>query len=260
MEWIYFSPHLDDVSLSCGGLIWEQRQAGIAVSIWTICAGDPPAGPLSTFAESLHERWQTGGQAVRKRRQEDVASCAELGATYRHLPIADCIYRRGPASGEALYASETALFSQPNPGEAGLIDELCSRLSESLPERAMLVCPLGLGGHVDHRLTRMVVEKMIRGESRAGWELLYYADYPYARTETQKLAELQQSLAWKMHLHPITEAGMLAWQRAVAAYASQISTFWQNLDKMVEDLRAYAQAAGGVCLWQCENPISEQAF
>ena len=59
MEWIYFSPHLDDVALSCGGLAWEQSQSGSPVQVWTICAGDPPARPLSAFAEELHERWET---------------------------------------------------------------------------------------------------------------------------------------------------------------------------------------------------------
>ena len=68
MEWIYLSPHFDDVALSCGGLLWEQAQAGEGASVWTICAGEVPAGQLSPFAQSLHERWEKGqGAAVQRR-------------------------------------------------------------------------------------------------------------------------------------------------------------------------------------------------
>ncbi len=87
MEWIYLSPHLDDIALSCGGLVWEQVHSGSQVSIWTICAGDPPSQAYSDFARSFHERWGTGVWAVATRRAEDIVSCARLGAAHRHFPI-----------------------------------------------------------------------------------------------------------------------------------------------------------------------------
>jgi LmbE family N-acetylglucosaminyl deacetylase len=260
MEWIYFSSHLDDVALSCGGLVWEQRRAGLPVSIWTVCAGDPPPGALSPFAESLHERWQTGAEAVMLRRTEDMAACAELGAAYRHLAVPDCIYRRGAVSQEALYTSDAAIMGQLNTEEGVLVDQLCAELLEVLPDQAVLVCPLTLGGHVDHRLTRAAVEKALQSQRQSSWDLWYYADYPYVRNELQTLANLQRSLAWNMHTYPVTEDGMHAWQRAVAAYTSQISTFWQDLDTMRADLHSYAHQAGGVRLWQRKDPWQEQAF
>ena len=64
MEWIYLSPHFDDIAYSCGGLVWEQVNSGQMVSIWTICAAYPPPGPLSSFASILHERWGTGREAI----------------------------------------------------------------------------------------------------------------------------------------------------------------------------------------------------
>ncbi len=245
MEWIYFSPHLDDVALSCGGLIWEQSHAGNSVRIWTICAGDPPPGPLSPFAESLHDRWQLGIEAVEHRCLEDIAACAELGAAYRHLPVPDCIYRRGDSSSEALYTSEASLFGQVHPQEVALIDQLSDELRAILPDQATLACPLALGGHVDHKLTRSVVEKLLDSKpAKASWDLWYYADYPYARDEIETLTNMQRSLAWKLQSHSVTVDGLLAWERAVAAYASQISTFWPDLEAMKADLTVFCQPGG----------------
>ena len=96
MSIIYLSPHLDDVALSCGGLIWEQTQSGDSVEIWTICAGDPPQDRLSPFAEELHQRWRVGHNAVDIRREEDIHSCRLLGAKYRHFEVPDAIYRIHP--------------------------------------------------------------------------------------------------------------------------------------------------------------------
>lgn len=79
MKTIYLSPHLDDAALSCGGLVWMQAQAGERVEIWTMCAGDPPEGRLSDYAQAHHERWGLGREAVAARREEDARSCNILG-------------------------------------------------------------------------------------------------------------------------------------------------------------------------------------
>src|SRR5689334_12434287 len=77
---VYLSPHLDDAALSCGGMIHQQTQAGERVVVVTLCAGGPPAGALSDFAQSLHTRWQTPVEAVAVRRAEDLAALKVLGA------------------------------------------------------------------------------------------------------------------------------------------------------------------------------------
>ncbi len=245
MDWIYISSHLDDVALSCGGLVWEQAQAGETTAIWTICAGDPPEGPLSPFAEELHTRWGTGREAARQRRLEDQASCACLDAVARHFSIPDCIYRRSPSSGEPLYTSNQAIMSPVNPAEADLVRELGAALAQALPAEAMVVCPLAIGGHVDHRLTRLAVEA-------TGRRLWYYVDYPYI-LEAQAALEPLRAAGWKAKDFAISENGLRAWGQAVAAHASQISTFWPNLPAMQAALEAYYQEMGGIFLWQSNN-------
>ncbi len=42
--WIFVSAHFDDVVLSAGGLVWELTRRGDQVEVWTVCAGNPPAG------------------------------------------------------------------------------------------------------------------------------------------------------------------------------------------------------------------------
>lgn len=246
MQWIYLSPHLDDVALSCGGMLWEQAQSAEVPAVWTICAGDPPPGPLSPFAETLHQRWGVGREAILARRREDVLSCTRLGARYMHLPIPDCIYRRSPYSGQALYASEEAIFGALHPDELDLVSELTAFLAQKLhkwtiADQVKLLSPLGLGGHVDHRLTRAAAEGL-------GLSLSYYADYPYVMENEVDTNSIIPP-GCELETYPISKAGLQAWVASIAAHRTQISTFWADPKAMERAIHAYAGENGGVRLW-----------
>jgi LmbE family N-acetylglucosaminyl deacetylase len=258
MLWIYLSPHLDDVALSCGGLISQQTLTGEMVEIWTVCAGDPPPGSFSTFAEELHARWQTGREATASRRQEDLASCARLSTTCHHLPVPDCIYRRAGLDYwnlndlakpqrlleqvDFLYPDREAIFGPLHPLEDDLVRQLAHSLSTSLPDTAELASLMGLGGHVDHQLTRAAAELL-------GRPLWYYADYPYATQPGTEIAALEAN-GWRMQQFPISPAAMEAWIQAVAAHQSQISTFWPDLPAMQTAIQAYHDLFNGAVLWK----------
>jgi LmbE family N-acetylglucosaminyl deacetylase len=241
MEWIYLSPHFDDVALSCGGLLWEQAQAGDTAAVWTVCAAEVPPGSLSPFAQSLHERWGTELATIVQRRAEDVRSIHLLGAGARYFGFPDCIYRRDADSGVHLYASEEALFGELHPTEDSLVAQLSTELAQEIPVGAQVVAPLALGGHVDHRLVRAAAEKLET-------PLWYYADYPYIEESGE--AEWVR-LEEKEHLDfAVSEAGVEAWVASIAAHASQISTFWPDREAMQAAIKAYHQQVGGVRLFR----------
>lgn len=259
VEWIYLSPHLDDAALSCGGLIAAQAARGLAVEIWTVCSGDPPEGPLSPFAESLHRRWEGepeapgvspgSRQVYAQRRAEDRLSCTRLGAASWHAGLCDCIYRRSPRSGEFLYASEESLSSTIHPDELSLVEDLRSQLATRFalqqaasPDAVWLVCPLALGGHVDHRLVRAAAERL-------ELPLLYYADFPYALKAAAALEALERA-GWACIEASLSPDSLQAWEEGVAAHVSQISSFWENAQTMRQAIYDYSAGMNGLHIWQ----------
>jgi LmbE family N-acetylglucosaminyl deacetylase len=234
---IYLSPHLDDAVFSCGGMIHQQTQARERVIVITICAGGPPAGPFSEFAQSLHERWQTPLEAVAVRRAEDLAALELLGAEGIHLSTPDCIYRV-ESSGQHLYASEESLFGDLHLSELNLVrrtaDQI-ARLARTFP-RPRLYAPLGMGHHVDHQLTHQAVEL-------AGRAYAYFEDYPYVErgqsdTRTVLAAKLIPELVY------LTPADIAAKVQAIAAYASQLSSFWEDEATMEAAIHDFADRVG----------------
>ncbi len=242
MQWVYFSPHFDDVALSCGGLVWEQAQAGDNVVIWTVCSAEPPSQEFSPFALQLHSRWEAGQDAVAMRTQEDQSSCRRLGASPYYAGFLDCIYRRHPESGDFLYASEEALTGPLHPADHLSLASLRDELGATIQPDAILVSPLGIGNHVDHQLARQAAEGL-------GRQLWYYADYPYTEKYPQQVDSLEGA-GWVYQVFPVSRDGLLAWQDAIAAHGSQISTFWPGETNMRQEIEAYWRRRHGLRLWR----------
>ncbi len=239
MRWIYISPHFDDAVLSCGGLIYEQSRQGLPVEIWTICAGDPPPGLLSPLAQFCHFQWgtQTAEETVSLRQKEDRAAAAILGAETLHFGIPDCIYRRSP-EGELLYTDD--VFGPRHPLETKLDTSITVALKEELLPDDTVICPLTIGGHLDHVLARAAVEQI-------GISLHYYADIPYLLNAPDTLEMVVSGLGEK--LFPVSPDGLQAWQDGILAYSSQIKMLFETEETMRQAISGYWATRQGIRLW-----------
>jgi LmbE family N-acetylglucosaminyl deacetylase len=251
---VYLSPHLDDAILSCGGRIWQQTQAGESVQVVTVFAGAPTDMRLSSFAEELHTRWGHLADAVARRREEDVAALALLGAAAIHWPYADCIYRQTP-DGHFPYASEEALWGVVHPGERGLVAELADRITGLLASwddadllMPVVYIPLGIGNHVDHQIVRRAASGVPK-PAVPGSRAVFYEDYPYAQDPQAVKAVLELEprsgeAKWRAELVPLTKTALEAKVAAIACYHSQLSTFWTSPTEMATAIRAFAEQTG----------------
>ena len=251
VRWLYLSPHLDDVALSCGGQIAQATRSGIDVEILTICAGDEP-GPLqpaaSPLVEKIYALWKLlPGEVMATRRQEDLAACRALAARPGHWEIQEAIHRLDPHRGEALYPSLEKLFGEAAPAEEALVDLLARRFSD-LPDRdsrARIVAPLGVGGHVDHRIVRAAAERAF------GDRLLYYEEFPYI---VWKLFALRRAgisgRHWEAHSQPLTAEDIAARIAAIACYASQVTPLFHTPERIARLVRRHVRRARGERLWR----------
>ena len=204
-----------------------------------IC-GVPPTTELSSFAQLLHFQWGTSSaeETVSLRREEDKRAAAIIGATPRHFNTPDCIYRRSK-EGEPLYPLD--VFDAPHPLEGGLDREIARELEAALLPDDILVCPLGIGKHVDHVITRRAVESL-------GRETWYYADIPYLLKHPEELPPATHGM--RGELHSIPEESLTAWQDGIAAYGSQIKMLFETDESMRTQISGYCQSSRGVFLWR----------
>jgi len=249
-NYVYLSPHLDDVVLSCGGTIYTQIRDGGRALVVSIFAGSPPDDSITDFARELKERWggprpDRGEDPVAVRRREDLAALKVLGAGGLHLCFLDCVYRQDEHTGQAYYPTVEHIFGAVHPAEAELHHTLLEALSTRVGElgQAKIYAPLSAGHHVDHIHVRNMAQLLLA----QGCRVLFYEDYPYAGDAQTVGAALgaEGKRRWQVQTVPFDEAALQAKGEAVACYVSQISTFWSSAAEMREALRTQALRVGG---------------
>lgn len=235
VDWVFVSPHLDDVVLSCGGAVAKAARSGSPLIV-TVFAGKPE-GEVSEFASFQHERWKLAdAEAVELRRCEDELAARTLGASVRveWLEFQDAIYR------DPEYSSDDALFGEPLESDAVLTDEVYRKLRVLEGDR--YVIPLGVGNHVDHQLVLRAGAMLLRD----GADVWAYAEVPYALEDHQIAMAL---LDLNVHDPVVIRLDDDALERkcdAAQRYESQLPVLFRDRGDACEVLRAFAlhQGAG----------------
>jgi LmbE family N-acetylglucosaminyl deacetylase len=236
---LYLSPHLDDAIFSCGGLMAMQDARGEIISILTVFAGDPPDWRISPFAAELHARWGKPGPPVAVRRAEDRLAAGRLGAAIVHLDFLEAIYRKGDGD-RILYPDVEAIFGPMDPEDGAIVERITDALSSIEIEGANVYCPLGIGGHVDHRLLRLAAEAL-------HIPLTYYREFPYVTRRGGIPADMGEPVGtWRVR--QLSDEVLENWTGAIGEYGTQLSTFWSEEQSLFEELHALLDDTGGILL------------
>ena len=237
---LYLSPHFDDAVLSCGGQLAARARRGERVMIYTVAAGEP-VQPLSQLATTLHTQWDIPPDTA-ARRAEDQAACDRLGVTAGHGTAPEALYRRHPCTGDPLYPTLRALYTRPHPADEAL--EHSFDALRALPFAREYVVPLGVGGHVDHQLTRLAAERAF------GPAIRYYEDYPYCAKFAAMVPFRLRPWRWQMAVIPLETEDLAARCLATAAYESQVAMIYGDTDHMETHIRRYVERVGGERVWR----------
>lgn len=240
MRYIFISPHLDDISLSCGGIVNYLHNNGIEVEIWSIFAGSPVSNNLTPFAESLHNRWKLPMDAPKTRREEDIIACNILGAMHKHFDFLDCIYRFD-SQNLPLINHEEDLYQNLPISQNHLVNEISALIGSQISQRDIIISPLAIGNHVDHQIIFRAIQNLRLKN------LFYYEDYPYVIKNNEEGYQFDNLIA---NSYSLTKENILHWHNSIATYKSQISTFWISVEKMKEEISIFFKNGGGTNLWQ----------
>jgi glycosyltransferase involved in cell wall biosynthesis/LmbE family N-acetylglucosaminyl deacetylase/SAM-dependent methyltransferase len=234
---LFFSPHLDDAVLSCGGMIHSLVSQNKSVQVITVFAGDQDETNDSAFARHLHAKWGPTADVFEQRRQEDAKALSELGVrNVERWNFTEAPYRCA-TDGSHLYGTYDELRGQPALEDRSLKEAITKRvlqLLEELPDSSVLYFPLSLGRHVDHQMLFAIGLQL----SAAGKQVRFYEDYPYAEAYDPNPGILN----WLSKTVPVEFAPKL---RAASAYTTQIRGLGGSVGNLEKRLRAFGYAVGG---------------
>ncbi len=229
------SPHLDDASWSAGAVL-----AGLAHRAWDVemvtvfTASVPDPSPFSVACR-VDKGIDPDVDYLALRRAEDRTAAARLGAAATHLGLAEA-----PDRG---YPSPAALFGPWLPGDAATVDELVGVLGPVLADADLVLGPIGLGDHVDHRIVVSALDRLDPPD-QARWP-----DEPY-RT-LRGAAEPDPPPGWCRWVPPVDAASAAAHIDAALRYRSQLGLHLggeararRTLAAVVADLRLWSRGEG----------------
>ncbi|BCW84304.1 hypothetical protein NicSoilE8_19770 [Arthrobacter sp. NicSoilE8] len=230
--WLFLSPHLDDAVLSCGALI-EAQAGGREIIVATLFTEATP-GPHTRAARSFLRQCTHSGalDLFEARKTEDNKVLTEMGARPLHMGGVDALFRRrrlprigNPAWGRVrpglphrypTFRFDVAL-GRISHVEKALINRLQGDVAElmALTGAELLFCPVGVGKHVDHLITR---EAGMAHQQN----LVLYSDFPYdlvSGPDTSRLDRLGY-VPWSW------DRGLASKQGRIRQYATQAGSLF----------------------------------
>ena len=168
--------------------------------------------------------------------------------------IADCIYRT-THDGRVLYPDGRAIFGAVDEDDPAIVvlelklptahqlwqsiqfdEDETPRFIPNDPAVVTLYAPLGIGNHVDHQIVRDWAFKL--RQTYPALTLMLYEDFPYIR-QPEVIAPMLKTLPFSVTARPqaLDDAAVRLKIQAVAAYATQRSTFWEDEQALADDVR-----------------------
>lgn len=211
---MFISPHLDDIALSCAGVLCDHRARGEAAVVINVFAGPPAADlPLRALHRDLVRNADVTIDMLRelhaRRLAEDESAMKMLDAEVVHLAFADAALRPETERWANVWSEPGTTAPDITPA---LLDAWRAGGTPTI------YAPLGVGGHVDHRLCFAAA----RALAHAGADVWHYEDHPYSTRPGRldaRLAELGDN--WRSRTVDVS-AHVDRRRAAVECYESQL--------------------------------------
>jgi len=228
LKTIIFSPHLDDAVFSLGGCLLARLF--------------PQPSVINIYTRSRYRIDGLGEEAAvtRMRRNEDREAMRMLGiaASYWELPDTSL---KPEYPDESSYLNPAA-DTKSDPSYAAVfagIAEVGRRWGE-----ALFLAPLGLGNHIEHRVTAEVCGELLR----EGRSVAFYEDGSYLGHSAKVAAIVAERLGLTHHV-TLRPVGFSEKECLVCLYASQV-----DHETLASLRRAYSEM-GGERLWSTEPVV-----
>lgn len=233
---VVLAPHSDDAAYCVPGFLRRCRDLGYRITLITCFS-------RTRYAPCL--LWRSAERVTRRRKSEDAAfiSALTLNAHLIWLDWPDALLRPdhailGPRAPRPMTENDYKFTSA-----------LVERVHEYAARPSLLLAPLGIGLHVDHRIVR---EAAFACLERWAMPLFLYEDLPYAAHLTHHaigghLATLagQKSVVFEEYV--VARPDLMAWKRrALLEYRSQVT---RKVRRLILNHASRLGADGGERLW-----------
>jgi hypothetical protein len=177
---LYLSPHYDDVCFSIGSFV-SRRRSGALLTIFSrsdhlLRVADRRADGFGRMKPEQRIEF-----ASRIRRDEDLAFAERVGLDAAVAGLDEAPIRNRHPFDSDKSIEDAARLERP------ILDSIAAAAAPPPSDRrAVLCCPMGIGGHVDH-LTLLRIVRKHYADLHSQREIVFYEDLHYASTWDERV-------------------------------------------------------------------------
>ena len=215
MKIALLSPHLDDAVFSVGGLMAALSNEGHALHAVTCFTRSVPNPTGFALACQIDKGLSAEADYMQLRREEDAHACELLDAQPHWLNLPEAPHR-GYHSAAALFGD----FVEQDAVQSELQEQLEGAVAKIKPD--LILSPVGVGRHVDHRRVVQAVEKL--REELSDWLFLRWYDEPYLSRNPEQYPRqvaTERRPGWEALHQQATDPGGLPVPLDVDGYADR---------------------------------------
>jgi len=218
---IFFSPHIDDVVLSCGGLISKLEEKEIlVVTIFSDYSGEIYSRHAKCYLNSL--KFDNANEYFNSRKKEEKLAAKILDFDFEWLDFPEAIFRfkKKLIFNNFFYTKTSKLFGSVSREDKKIMPFIRNKIKRILKTysntRSKLYFPLGIGNHIDHQILNEI------GMDFQKNEIFFYEDFPYCSEVKNFGRHLKSKKVF------LSEKDLKTKLKAITAYKSQLKPLFKD--------------------------------
>lgn len=206
---LFLEPHYGDIAWSCSGLVAQNREDSIIVSIF------PP--------KRRNYRIQFKGIKYRRKKREELRFGNILGVKIIYLKYKSAFLR-----GRNL---EDLFDKILNPVEEEQVLQLREYISDFIKKEDIqkIYCPMAQRNQIDH----LIVKKAVAGLKQTDFDIYYYEDFPNFLPESKKLQVSTALKAIKVDISEFIDEKI----QGILQYDSLVEPYFKSKEILVKLIR-----------------------
>lgn len=206
---LFLEPHYGDIAWSCSGLVAQNRENSLIVSIF------PP--------KRRYFRIQFKGIKYRRKKREEIRFANILGVEIIYLKYKSAFLR-----GRNLEDLFDKILNLVEEEQVMQLREYISELikNEDISE---IYCPMAQRNQIDH----LIVKKAVAGLKQIDFDIYYYEDFPNFLPVSRKLQVSTGLKAIKVDISEVIEEKILG----ILQYESLVEPYFRSKEILVDLIR-----------------------
>lgn len=225
-NYIFFSPHLDDVVLSCGGLIAKlKKEKVLIVTIFSDYQGQKYSKHARCYLE--HLKFIDAKDYFNTRKKEERTAAKFLNYDFEWLDFPEAIFRFNKCLlfTNYFYNSTKKLLGLVYKKDKNILFLIREKIEIILKNKSnnesKIYFPLGIGNHVDHQILHEIGLSFLKKRFK---KIYFYEDFPYViKTKKFKL----KGLCFKKEM--LSKRNLETKLTAILSYKSQINILFKGV-------------------------------